>query len=56
MRHEEVSTMAEQPCPRCQCVIRGEGYEKKGRRYCCERCAEYYECECIGCGAMAQGG
>lgn len=35
-------------CRRCDCVVRGQGYEKNGVVYCCEACAERFECEC-GC-------
>ena len=41
--------MTEQLCPVCGCTIVGEGYEKKGVKYCCEPCATGSgPCEC-GC-------
>jgi hypothetical protein len=48
----EVIGLAEQAgqqrCRRCDCVIRRRAYEKGGVTYCCEACAERFECEC-GC-------
>ena len=38
----------QQRCRRCDCVIRQRAYEKNGVTYCCEACAERFECEC-GC-------
>jgi hypothetical protein len=52
VRAREVVGLAEQAgqqrCRRCDCVIRRRAYEKNGVTYCCEACAERFECEC-GC-------
>ena len=52
----EATDMAQQRCPRCDCPIRGEGFERRGVRYCCEGCATRFECECLGCAAVQGDG
>ena len=47
--------LAHQTCRRCGCPVRGKGYEKNDVTYCCESCAERFECEC-GCIDMGDGG
>jgi len=43
-----VIAMGQQRCRRCGCVIGQQAYEKNGISYCCQACAERFECEC-GC-------
>ncbi len=33
-------------CPKCNCEISGEGYQKDGITYCCKSCAEDDNCNC----------
>ena len=54
-RRGEVIALAHQTCRRCGCPVRGKGYEKNDVTYCCESCAERFECEC-GCIDMGDGG
>ena len=47
--------MTEQLCPVCGCTIVGEGYEKKGVKYCCEPCATGGgPCECGCCHSIEE--
>jgi hypothetical protein len=45
---EGVIAVEQQRCRRCGCVVGQQAYEKNGVRYCCQSCAERFECEC-GC-------
>jgi hypothetical protein len=44
-----------QRCRRCDCIVHPRrAYEKNSVVYCCESCAERYECEC-GCVVFDSG-
>jgi hypothetical protein len=45
--------MTKQICTTCGCFFEGEGFEKDGKAYCCEPCAEDGQCEC-GCCEIAK--
>ena len=46
--HKGAIAVGQERCRRCGCVIGQQAYEKNGVRYCCQSCADRFECEC-GC-------